>query len=166
MYLLHCPQCRTDTPLEEDVEKLCCRTCGRVVEVTEESVYRGAASARWFVLQELRPLSAPMFQFGTVQTFMGVMSSFFFSLCLWVGGGGFTPLFGILLACGLVLLVGGVVIIVGGVCIRTGRGRLVAVTGAIFAITSPLLMCLPLGNPALRKHTPPEVKAACHTPAT
>jgi hypothetical protein len=115
------------------------------------------------VMREIRPLSGPMLQFGTVQTFMGVMSSFFFSLVLWLGGGSDTPLFGILLASGLVLLVGGVVIIAGGVCIRTGRWRLVACVGAILIVTSPLLMGLPMGLRVLHKLTRPEVKAAFGT---
>lgn len=166
MYLLHCPQCRTDTPVEEDAERLCCRTCGRVVEAAAESVYRGAASTRWFVMQDLRPLSAPMFQFGTVQTFMGVMSSLFFGLGLWLGVGKDTPLVMLLFIGGLVLFVGGVCILAAGACIRTGRWRLLAVAGAILAITSPLLMGLPLGIRVLRKLTRPEVKAAFDTPLT
>jgi len=160
VFLLHCPRCWGTTLLTDDPDGSRCRHCGWHGRPPLNHIVRDPEAVRQFVAKDLGPVAALLRTLGMGQTIIALVFCFF----LVCGGGasffGFTPQLAMAGAIGVVLLVGGVLICAGDVAIRLGRWRLIAVVGAIFALTSPLLIGLPLGVWALQRLNRPEVRAA------
>ena len=166
MILIRCPQCKGHTPAVDDEELGRCQWCWQWVRTADErNVSREPEVLRWYVLNDLSSLGHLMYTFGLGQTVIAVTYFWFFFGC-YGGANHITelPPLVLLVAIGAVLFLGGVLIIAGGVAVRRVRGRLFAVVGAIFMLTSPLIVGLPIGIWALRKLNRPEVKAAFDTP--
>jgi hypothetical protein len=160
VFLLRCPRCFGHTPADDEVEEVVCRWCRTRVTEVEWHTERSKAVVREFLLADLRPVADLMRTFAIGQLVIAAVYLFFFLGC----GGLITHFHGqvnevMVIAIGVVLLVSGVFVYAGEVALRLGRWRLIAVTGAIFALTSPLLLGLPIGIWALWKLSRPEGRA-------
>lgn len=147
--------------MAEDAERGLCQWCRLWVGTADgRHLIREPRMLRWYVLNDLTSLASLMFTFGIGQTVIAVTYFWFFFGC----GPTATRLeplpLVLFVAIGVVLFVGGVFIIAGSMAVRYGRQRLFAVVGAIFTLTSPLIIGLPVGIWALWKLNRPEVKAA------
>ena len=163
MYLLRCPQCHGCIRVEDDVDKGWCRKCLMWVGAVERHVVHDPAEIRQHVLKGLQPIAEVMRPFGFCQTLLAVG---YFVVVLFFGSGRLElyPESLAMIAIVSVVLVGGVLITAGGVAVQRGRGRLFALVGGWFALTSPLLVGIPLGVWVLMTLHRPEVRAAFGTP--
>jgi hypothetical protein len=159
--LLRCPQCRGLTPGVDDAVAVECRWCRLRVGTAERYLLRDPAAARRVVLDDLAPIAALLRTLGIGQTAVAVAHFVFFIGCnslLTHFHGAVNQV--LVIASGLVLFAGGVFIFAGGEAVRRGRGRPFAVVGSLFALTSPLLLGVPVGVWALWRLSRPEVRAA------
>ena len=165
MYLLHCPRCWGVTLLADDEADVGCRWCRWRGRPPLENLVHDPQAVRRFVLAELQPVGQVLALFGVAQC---VTAAIYFLLFFGCGGAlarfGYTPQLVLVAAVGAVLAVGGVIIWAASFAVRTGRGRLIAVAGAVFALTSPLLLGIPIGVWAVRELTRPEVRAVFARP--
>lgn len=165
MVLLRCPQCRGFTPTTDATDVVECQWCRLRVGVAERHLLRNPQAARRVVLDDLSPIATLLRTFGIGQMVVAVLHLFFF-----LGCSGLIRHFNgsvnqvLVIAAGLVLFAGGVFIFAGSEAVRQGRGRPFAVVGSLFALTSPLLLGLPVGGWALRRLNRPEVRAAFALP--
>jgi hypothetical protein len=160
VFLLHCPRCAGETAAEDDAEWVTCRWCLLRVGTNGNHIVRDPNMVRRFLLDEIWPLAALLRTFGTGQIVLALLYFLFFFGCLG-GAGRFddVPRTVMLVAIGAVLFVSGVFVYAGAHAVYHGKRRLIAVTGAVFALTSPLLLGLPIGVWALWKLSRPEGRA-------
>jgi uncharacterized integral membrane protein len=162
VFLLNCPKCRGVTPHTDDATEMACRWCGWRGRPPLGNVVRDPAAVRRAVLAEVRPVAYLLFTFGIGQLLTALMYCLMFinptNTTNYLFGR--VPQSPMLYAIGLTVLVGGVLILAAAVAVERGRNRLIAVTGAWLALTSPLLLGIPIGVWALRTLSRPEVRAA------
>lgn len=160
MYLLHCPRCRGVTLHPDDTAGHACRWCGWQGRPPRDHLVDDPAAVRRFVLADLRPVANLLLTFGIGQL---VTTLFYFlfvasQVGAYLSGRHETSV--MVYAIGLALLAGGVLIFAAAIAVQLGRNRIVALTGAWLALTSPLLLGLPVGAWAVWKLTRPEARAA------
>jgi uncharacterized protein YjeT (DUF2065 family) len=159
--LLRCPRCRGFTPTTDATDVVECQWCRLRVGTVERHLVRDPQAARRVVLDDLSPIAALLRTFGIGQIIIAVVHFAFFIGCnslLEHFHGSVNQV--LVIASGLVLFAGGVFIFAGSEAVRRGRGRLFAVVGSLFALTSPLLIGVPVGVWALWRLSRPEVRAA------
>lgn len=161
MVLLRCPQCRGFTATTDDSATVECQWCRLRVGAVERHLVRDPAAARRVVFDDLAPIAALLRTLGIGQMAIAVAHFVFFIGCsslLAHFHGSVNQV--LVIAAGLVLFGGGVFIFAGSEAVRRGRGRPFAVVGSLFALTSPLLLGVPVGVWALARLSRPEVRAA------
>lgn len=165
MVVLDCPRCRGETLLPEVGEGVTCRWCGWHGPAAGWLFARHPARVQKAALEELRPIAHLLRTLGVGQT---VTAFIYFALFLGFGDVMAnlreSPTAALVLGIGVVLLVSGVLLIAGGVAVRRGWNRLLAVTAAWLALTSPLVLGIPIGIWALLKLNRPEGRAAFRQP--
>jgi hypothetical protein len=160
VFLIHCPRCRGQTAADDDAEWIHCRWCKLPVPAADGHVVRDPKMVRRFLLEELQPLATLMRTFAVGQLVIAFAYHFFF-----LGLRGLIEHFHgqvnevMVIAIGVVLFASGVFVYAGAHAVEHGKWRLIATTGAVFAVTSPLLLGLPIGVWALCKLNRPEGRA-------